>query len=163
MCKRRFALAVTAGMLGLVLAACGGGDDEGSRDVSSPTTAAVGPQTTESFSGNPNSRYCQLARTYLEKSKQLSQSGGGPDALRTLYKDAERDIKAAVDAAPSEIKNDAKVVADGLTVLVAGFESANWDPTRVSPDAFNAISTPQFQTSASRVEAYTTQVCGAQR
>ncbi len=161
MCKRTFAV-LAVGTLALVLAACGGGndDDEGS---ASPTTVAGSGQTEPSFTGNPNSRYCQLARTYLDKSRQLSQSGGSPDALRALYKDAERDIKAAVDAAPGEIKNDARVVADGLTVLVAGFERAGWDPSRVTPDTFNAVTTPEFQASASRVEAYTSQVCGAQR
>jgi hypothetical protein len=72
-------------------------------------------------------------------------------------------MKAAAAAAPAEIKNDAKVVADGLAVAVAAVERAGWDPSRRSPDALHGLTTPEFLASANRVEAYTSQVCVGRR
>ncbi len=148
-------------VLTVLLTGCGGDGDSDDSRASPTTSAAVHNDTT--FVGDPGSRYCQLTRTYSEASKQLTQRGGGPETLRQLYGEAARDMHAAVDAAPEEIKHDAKVVADGLSVLVAAFERVGWDPARLPPDALNAISTPEFLAAANRVDAYTSQVCGVRR
>jgi hypothetical protein len=158
--KSTFLLAVVATLL---LAGCGG-DDSGDEQASSRTTRAADPTPTTAgdttFTGSGSSEYCQLSRSYLEKAEELQQAGGGPEALRQLYRDADRDVKRAVDVAPDEIKPDVKVVADAVSALVTALEQADYDFSRVSPNALANLSTPQFQASARRVEAYATSVCG---
>ncbi|MDQ4130996.1 MAG: hypothetical protein M3133_08425, partial [Actinomycetota bacterium] len=133
------------GVLAFVLVACGGNGEPRTSPTTRPAEQTEQTEQTDtSFAGDSESEYCQLARTYVERARRSPDPGAGPDALRQLYEEASREMRAAAEAAPAEIKNDARVVADGLAAIVAAFERVGWDPSRVPPDALNAISTPEF-------------------
>ncbi len=149
------------GVTVLLLGGCNGGDDEAASTTSAP---APGPTTTgrpvdTSFTGQDSARFCDLARTYDDRSTALGSSPT-PGQLRTAVQEGEAAISQAVGAAPPEIKNDVEVLAAAFGAVVDELEKANFDPNRVSPAAFEQLQAPEFQAATTRFQAYLRNVCG---
>ena len=147
----------------VMLTACGGGKSGGS---ASPTTAGTGvssgtpgtqPVDTR-FSGEGSADYCKLARSYQEASSKVGQ--GASADLRQLFQDAARDIQAAVAVAPTEIKPDVTLVAQGFSALVTALNNANYDFTKLAPDLIVRFQSQEFMAASTRVGAYAKNVCG---
>lgn len=146
----------------LLLGGCSpSGDDEAAPTTSAP---AAGPTTTArpvdtSFTGADSARFCDLARTYGERSSDLGSSPT-PDQLRTVVREGQAAISQAVSAAPAEIKNDVEALAAGFGAVLAELERVDFDAARLPPTAFGPLQTPEFQAATTRFQAYVRSVCG---
>ena len=158
---------LAAGIVALTLVACsgddGGGKGAGATAAASTTVATAAntpPQPVDTaFTGAGSAEYCKLARTYADAQGKLNPSNTTPD-LRQLFRDAARDIKAAVAVAPAEIKGDVQIVADGFNALVSALEPVNYDFTRLTPDLIARFMSADFTAASTRVAAYSRNVCG---
>ncbi len=144
----------------LVAGCSGGGDDEAAPASSVP---GPGPPTTvrpvdTSFTGQDSAQFCDLARTYDERSTDVGSSPT-PDQLRTAVQEGQTAIDQAVDAAPGEIRNDVLVLAAGFGAVLGELEKVNFEVTRLPPTAFGPLQTPEFQASTTRFQAYIRSVC----
>src|SRR5438874_1712031 len=138
-----------AAAVALTLAACSG--------AGTPSSQSSQPA---GKSSSPN-QYCALSRSYVEKYQQAPTPGDSPQAIREVYQEAARDIRAALAVAPPEIHADVATVADGLDRLLAVLERFDYDGARLaqSPDALNGIDTQQFEEAGHRVEVYIRDEC----
>ncbi len=158
MTRIRTALAVCAFAV-LALASCSGGGD----DKAAQTTPPTGPTTTvpvpTSFTGQDSTQFCTLARTYNERFTSVG-ANPTPAQLRTATREGQTAISQALNSAPAEIKGDVQLLATAFNGLLAELEKVNFEATRLPPAALGQLSTPEFQTSTTRFQAYTRTVCG---
>ena len=155
---------LVGGVALVALASCSGDGDTAAPATTAPTTSAPGPSTTlrpvaPSFTGQNNPQICALARTYNERSGNVSRATT-PDQLRAGVVEARDAINQIATAAPAEIKADAQTLASGFGVLFTELEKANFDPTRVSLTAFAPMQAAEFAQSTTRFQAYMRTVCG---
>ena len=154
----RRALAAVA-LLTLLLAGC---SDDSDDDSAAGTTTTVASTTSISvdtnFTGEGSERFCELARTYRERLDELGTTD--PTQLRALATEAETAIKEAREVAPDEIKGDVQLVAAASISFFEVLAAANYDLTKVSPDALSGLQRPEVQASTQRLTAYTHNVCG---
>jgi hypothetical protein len=147
--------------MAIVLVACGGGSK--SEQASPTTTAVAGPATPTtrpvdtSFTGQGSTEYCRLAKTYADASSRLGEAATAD--MRRMFRDAARDVKLAVDAAPGEIQSDVRIVADGFGALVDALETVDFDFTRLPPDLIARFLTEEFVTATVRVSQYNIRIC----
>ena len=153
------------GLALLVLAGCSGGDDDTATPAPSTTApaAAGGPTTSlrtvdTNFTGQGSAEFCNLARTYTERSSQLGPSAT-PAQLRTVAREGQTAINQALNAAPAEIKNDVQIIATAFGGLLTDLETANYDVTKVAPASFARLQAPEFGTASQRFQAYVRNVC----
>ena len=141
----------------MALAACGGSDDKDSTTTTSPLVTSQPVDT--SFSGAGSTEFCTLSKSFSTGFDRI-----GPNAstaqLRSNLEEADKAIHQAVDVAPSEIKADVKVIADGFTAVAGVIANANYDLTKVPPDALATFQSPDFSNAAARLQAYLANVCG---
>ena len=142
------------------MAGCSGGGD----DKASPTTVATTVSSTSvpvptSFTGQNSTEFCNLARTYNERFTRVG-TNPTPAQLRTLSREGQTAITQAVTAAPAEIKGDVQVLATTFGALLTELEKVNFEAPRLPPAALSKLSTPEFQASTTRFQAYTRTVCG---
>lgn len=145
----------------ILLSACGGGGDkkEAAPTTAAPAaTAAPGASTAPTFSGQGSAQFCGLARTYNERFTSVSPNAT-PAQLRTVAREGQTALTEAVRSAPAEIKADLEVLARTFTTLLAELEKVNFEITRLPPAAIQALSTPEFQASTVRFQAYLRDVC----
>jgi len=150
-----------SGVAVLLLGACSGGGDDEAAPTSAPST---GPATTArpvdtSFTGRDSAEFCNLARTYAERSTGVASSPT-PEQLRTVVREGQAAISQAVGAAPTEVKNDVEVLAAAFGTLLDELEKVNFEGSRLPPTAFGQLQTPEFQAATTRFQAYTRSVCG---
>ena len=148
----------TLALLTVLLAGCGGDSDDEAGGTTTTTAPATSVSVDTNFTGEGSERFCQLARSYLERTDQLTVSN--PEQLRAAVTEAEANITETVAAAPAEIKGDAQVVAGAFTNLVRVLEQAGYDFTKVPPDALSGLQRPEVQASTQRLSAYAQKVCG---
>lgn len=162
-------LLVTMGLLAvLVMTGCGKSSNEKASDTTATTkaatvtTAAGGSGTTvdTKFTGKGSTQFCNLAKTYSDKSGQLVPSISNPAQLRTLFKDLQVAVKEAVDVAPAEIKADVTLLASFYNDFANALDKVNYDFTKLPPDTAAKLQDPKFQAAATRLDAYSKQVCG---
>ena len=160
--RRTFA---ACGLALLVLAGCSGGDDDTATSAPSTTApaAAGGPTTSlrtvdTNFTGQGSAEFCNLARTYTERSNQLGPNAT-PAQLRTVAREGQTAINQALNAAPAEIKNDVQIIATAFGGLLTDLEAANYEVTRVAPASFARLQAPEFATASQRFQAYVRNVC----
>jgi hypothetical protein len=158
---------VTIGLmaaLATATTACGKDTKEKASDTTAATsaqaTSAPGATVDTKFTGKGSAQFCALAKTYGDKSGQLVPSLNNPAQLRTLFKDLQAAVKQAVDVAPSEIKSDVTLLAGFYNDFATALDKVNYDFTKVPPDISRKLQDPQFQAAATRLDAYTKQVCG---
>lgn len=153
---RRVLLIAIASFM-LVAAACGGSSKKtvaGSSSSTSSSTAA-GVTTTVHFSGSSSSQFCDLARQLAQKT-QVSPNTN----LRSVYANFDSEATQILAAAPSAIKSDLTTLIAGVRTLRDALAAVNYDATKLDSSTLKSLSDPSFQASASRVTAYTQQVCG---
>ena len=148
----------TLAVLTVLLAGCGGDSDDEAASTTTSTAPATSVSVDTNFTGEGSERFCELARTYLDRTDQLTVSD--PNQLRTAVAEAEGTIQETVAAAPAEIKGDVQVVAAAFATLVQVLTQANYDFTKVSPEAHSGLQKPEVQASTQRLSAYTQKVCG---
>lgn len=61
--------------------------------------------------------------------------------------------------APAEIVGDVLSLTDVLGVIVPALEAAEFDLSQVPPEALQRLQDPDFQASATRLQAYTESAC----
>ena len=153
-------LAASLGLVvALALTGCGGGDDEDAAPA--PTTAPATTATTVEIRGNDQAGtpFCQLARTYTEKSSALLASANDPARLRAATTDAEAAIRQAQATAPAEIRADVTTVATTAREALTLLQRNNFDLSR-TPEAVGKLSEPKFQTSLANLNRYARAHCG---
>ncbi len=143
----------------LGLTACGGGDKKA---AAPPTTAYVPAPTTTLLTGNDQAStpFCQLAKTYSDKSDTLTASLNDPVKLKAASTDAESAIRQAKDKAPAEIKPDVSVVSTTAGQLLAALQKSNFVFANTSASDLAKLQDPGFQASLSRLLAYGQAHCG---
>ncbi len=112
-----------------------------------------------SFTGQNSTEFCNLARTYKERSTAVGPNAT-PAQLRTVAREGQTAIAQAVNAAPAEIKGDVQVLATSFGSFLAELEKVNFEVAKLPPTAVGQLSAPEFQASTTRFQAYTRTVCG---
>ena len=180
---RRAALALLASVLV-------GGCDDGSPDIaasqdattsttlspSEATPSTVPPDGATPFTGSPDAppaspdaepanpddeRFCTLARAYVESMSRTApeDAQGFGEGLR----EARSIILEMQEVAPPEIVDDLLRLTGVLSVVVPALEAVDFDLARVPPDVLRLLQDPEFQASATRLQAYTEDACGPAR
>ena len=148
------------GLALLVLAGCSSGDDD-----NDAAPAPAGPTTTlqaadPNFTGQGSTEFCNLARTYTERSANVGNPAtSSPAQLRALANEGRTAITQAANAAPAEIKADVQLIATTFTNLIAELEKVNYDGTKLTQAAFAPLQTPEFGRASQRFQAYNRDVC----
>lgn len=155
---------VACGLALLVLTGCSsGGDDKDAAPAVS--TAPSAPTTTAQpadpkFTGQGSSEFCTLARTYSERSANVSNpASSSPAQLRAVANEAKTAITQAANAAPPEIKADVQLISTTFTTLLAELDKVNYDFSKITPAVFAPLQTPEFGRASQRFQAYTRDVC----
>lgn len=158
---RRLALslAMTA-VLGLT--ACSGGSSGKSPAASAPTTAPAGSASSTvdtAFTGQGSTQFCTLLRALNDNTDRVAPSLTDPNALRQALLNVQIGIRQASSLAPAEIRPDIDLLSGVYADVVAALEQVNFDFTKISPAALSRLSAPEMQTAATRVQAYSANVC----
>jgi hypothetical protein len=143
----------------IVVAGCSG-DDGAAQDASNrsgrPTTTLRPVDT--SFTGQNSAEFCTLSRTYSDRSNRFG-ANPTPAQLRTVTREGQTAITQAVDAAPTEIKDDVKAIARTFTTFFNELEKVDFEADRLPPAALEPLQTPEFQQATIRFQAYIRTVC----
>lgn len=140
----------------LVAAGCSGGDD---KQASPPASAEAGGQPVDTrFTGQGSAEFCNEARTYSERSKNVA-APSTPAQVRSVAQEGQAAINQAVNLAPTEIKPDIQVIAAAFGSMLSELEKVNFDVSKVTPATFAKLQEPQFATSTQRFQAYVANVC----
>ena len=152
--------------LGL-LGACGNSKDGKAKDASSKATtttvagaAAASTTVDTAFTGKGSADFCAKATRY-EHDFEQSASAESPDALRRTYADQRVAVADLVDAAPSEIKDDAKTLQAYLVKTDDYLKTYGYDFSKIPPNdpAAPGTPTPEVQTASTRLGDYLRNVC----
>ena len=135
------------------LAGCGGGDD--SDDNAAPTTA-----TGAAAPGSPDGDFCDLIATYSERLAVLGQPSATPERIREVAEDGASAIQEAVAAAPADIKGDVTVVAGAAEEYLAALQNADYDLSKLPPEATGVFTAPDVSAAASKLQVYAQNTCG---
>jgi hypothetical protein len=154
------ATATTSGSSGSAPAASSGGADTSSGSGSADTTAP-------NFSGSGSKEFCAQAKGFQDTfgSNDAFGQSSDPAQLKDDFSKAEDALKQLESSAPDEIKADVKTVSESLSSLIAVFESANYDFTKLAQDPaalakLESFDSQEVQDASTRIEAYFSQVCG---
>jgi hypothetical protein len=180
MLRKPLALLLAVGFV-FALAACG--DDSGSATATTSgssgsqapaassgagdTSSGSADTTAPNFSGSGSKEFCAQAKGFQDtfgSSDAFGQSTD-PAQLKDDFSKAEDALKQLESSAPDEIKADVKTVSESLSSLIAVFESANYDFTKLAQDPaalakLESFDSQEVQDASTRIEAYFSQVCG---
>ena len=146
-----------------MLAACS--DDAPDEAASTTTTAA---ETTTSagatFTGDPDSPFCNLLRDVDFTTVLSGTEGDDPVALRNAFEQLVDLLVQAAELAPDEITADVGLVASGMTSLDAALAEFDYDFDALAAsgggdEVLEAVNAPVFTDAGTRLAAYRTQVC----
>jgi hypothetical protein len=115
-----------------------------------------------SFSGDPNSVYCQMVRAYRTQPSSLLAPASTSD-LKAVYQAAARQVQAAVAVAPPEIAADVKTTANAVYALGAALARVNYNVAKLPVDALLAASSPTVRAASTRIQDCAQAVCGVRR
>lgn len=146
----------------LVLGACNDGDPDtaGSQGTTTSTTGSpeAPDSAVDSDVSNPgDERFCDLARSYVEQF--TGQSPGDARGFGQALQEAQAIVLEMQEVAPAEIVGDVLSLADVLGVIVPALEAAEFDLSQVPPEALQRLQDPDFQASATRLQAYIESAC----
>jgi len=181
MLRKPLALLLAVGFV-FALAACG--DDSGSATATTSGSSgsqapaasggaadtsggSAGTTAAPNFSGSGSKEFCAQAKGFQDtfgSSDAFGQSTD-PAQLKDDFSKAEDALKQLESSAPDEIKADVKTVSESLSSLIAVFESANYDFTKLAQDPaalakLESFDSQEVQDASTRIEAYFSQVCG---
>jgi len=144
---------LAASMMIAAFAACSSSNTGALTDPSStPSSPAAGVGTTV------QTGYCGVSADLEARSNAFSSSSFDPtnkSSIRDLFTSIRDTANRAVGLAPSEIKADVQVLADGFSVFVDALAKANYDFT--NPDAqaaAKALDDAKFKAASARITAY---------
>lgn len=149
-------MVVAAVTVAAVLAGCGGGGS--AKSVTAPTTVADDRQA--SSPSRDGGQFCDLIRAYTERFAGISQASSSPAQIRSSAQDLGSAIKAAIAAAPSDIKADVTVVAGAADEYLGALQAAGYDLAKLRPDAAQGFQAPDVAAAAGRLQVYSQNVCG---
>jgi len=150
-----FALALVAV---LALGACGGKSAEKTAATTLPPTTAAPVDTVARGSDQAGTPFCQLAKTYSDKSDAIAVSITDPVALKAAATDAEAAIRQAQAVAPAAVKSDVAKVAKTASEVLAGLKKSNY--AFANTPELAKIQDPAFQSSLTKVTDYARAHCG---
>lgn len=142
----------------MALTACGGGSNGKSSGTSAPAAGASSTVDT-AFTGQGSTQFCTLLRTLNDNTDQVAPSMTDPNALRQALLKVQTGVRQASSLAPDEIKPDIVLLSSVYTETVAALEQVNFDFTKISPVTLSRLSSPEMQAVATRLQAYSANVC----
>jgi hypothetical protein len=155
-------LLLILGIATFVFAGCGGGGDGAAKVDTASGDASGGATTTAdtNFSGKGGGDFCDLAKQY-EKDFDATGNATSAEDTKKEFKDLTAAIKKLVAAAPSEIKDDTKVVGDLFERYDAILAKYDYDFSKIPPAEAEKINfdDPAVTASSNRVESYFEKVC----
>jgi hypothetical protein len=137
----------------LLFGACGG---KGSDDASTTTVTTTAPTTTVP---GPGGKFCDLVRSYTERLSGLGPSLVNPEALRKVLEEAGPLIDEAEALAPPEVAPDIRVLAVSSRKFLGDLRGVNFDYTKLPPEAFQQLQTPEIKAAQGRLQTYIRDVC----
>lgn len=143
----------------VLVAGCGGGDSDESASTTAPP-ATSGGTTAPTFSGAGSGQFCDLVKTYSDRTAGLTRANSTPAQVRQLATELGAAIQQAVSVAPAEIKTDVTLVAAAAKDYLAGLQRVGYDLSRVPPDALQKFQAPDVQAATERLQNYSRTVCG---
>jgi hypothetical protein len=146
---------VAAAVLGvIVLGACGSSKSTNTSASGSTTTVgSSGTTASASASVSASGKFCDFNQSSKAVQSALSAASGD---LKTNLEKASANIDAAVAASPSEIRADFQLYAnDFLKPLIAAYQKANYDPTKVDYTAITRLATDaKLKAAGDHITAY---------
>ena len=128
--------------------------------TSAPSDASASP-TPSTVKASGGGDFCKLvAASYNNGIAQGPQTDTSPAAMKKRYQDAQALSRQAIDVAPSAIKADLQTLDAASNKCYAALAAANYDMTKLPPDATAGFSTPELQAASTRVLAYVKDHCG---
>ena len=188
---KRFAILLAA-VLALTAGACNGGDDGGDVTAASSTTttaeetttseaedgeettttsaadettSTTGDDTTDtSFTGDADSEFCRIYQALDDLPDPFGGETVDPTEAADVFNQAALLADQAVDAAPDEITEEMRTLADGVRRFDEILAKYDYDIARFSNEGteeeFAALNDPALTEASSVVEAYASDVCG---
>ncbi len=134
-------------------AGCGGDDEKGDGEAATTTEATVGT-TAPAFSGQADSRYCELSR-------ELRRSLTAPSAavLEQFYADLDTFSVELLKEAPSVIKADIETFLEGFRAMQPALEKVDYDFEQLDTSKVPALNSAEFPTAGNRMIEFDRQVC----
>jgi hypothetical protein len=156
--RRPIAVLAAATFIAL-MAGCSSGSSK-KDTASSGTTVAPAATTAPSYSGDSNSRFCQLGANL---SQRLGNIGSSFSSSLAEAKASVSQIKSLVDQAqastPGSVKSDVQTLATAFNQFVGQVQAANSLP-EVSAALTKFGSNADVQKAVNDLQAYGQQVCG---
>lgn len=101
---------------------------------------------------------CGVLADYLARLRVVSISLTAPNDLREAL-DKLPELAQAADAAPADLRTDARGLANAVDRVRAGLAGAGFDLRRAGPDVVVGLQSPEVATSLARVEAWISKAC----
>ncbi len=146
----------------VAVAACSGGSDGRAAPADSTTTASTTSTTVPTYTGDPDSEFCQLV-TSADERPVLDPFEAGLEAndVEVRFRALQLRFQEFDDVAPPELAPDLDAVVASLDQLGALLASAGYDFTELAQSEADvaAFDDPAFAETAARISAYRDQVC----
>lgn len=169
---RTVPLTIAALALVVGLAACGssssGGEKKttttaasGSKDGGSTTTADGGDDdasTTVVATGG--GEFCDDLAAFMNDTSSSDIDVSDPEAYKKAIEDSTKKGKELLSNAPDELDEPVGILLDAQEQLISELEKVDFDYTKLSPDAFGVMSTPEVTEAGEKLDAYVTDTCG---
>lgn len=153
--RRSWVTAAAAIAIATLLAACGG---KGSGDTPATTVTTTPPTTVTTLPG-PGGKFCDLVRSYIDRLSNLGPSLVNPEALRKVLEEAGPLIDEAEALAPPEVAPDIRLLAASSRKFLGDLRAVGFDYTKLPPEAFQQLQTPEIKAAQGRLQTYIRDVC----
>ncbi len=130
-------------------------------EAAAPTEAPVPTVDTSSAAAQVGSGdWCTAAQLIEDRFDNIELLGfTDPEALEAAYTDAYTIINQARAIAPPVIAADVDITIDGVEVLIAALDAADWNFLDVDLGVLDALDVP-LETASYNIEKYNFDVCG---
>ena len=166
---RRLVVVLVLGSV--VLAACGGGNDEAAPGADTGADGGTAAETGGGAGGETGVGTIDAARcAEIAQAMAAAAAAAVPQATDGDLGSSVEQLEAFAAAAPEEIRDDMQMVAEGYALIAEALEEAGYDPTSGQPPtaeqaaALTAVAeqldSEEFQAAADRVSAYFEAGCG---
>lgn len=126
----------------------------------SSTVPPLAPSTSVAAAAPPAQEraFCEVARRYLLRVRTLSISLSAKDRARDLLAGAPATAQLAA-AAPAELRPEVVVLAEAVNTLSAKLAAADYDLSRLAPEALMTLQSPQVVRAMSAVDGWAQRTC----
>jgi len=108
--------------------------------------------------------FCDLAKDVETQMNAVDKVGetDGPEALKTVFVDAENALKQAAKKAPSEIKSDLNALVDGIGTFNSIGKKHDYDIMKMAsdPELAKMMENDKLDTASENVQKYLETECG---